>query len=134
MKAKNIALTTAAAIATAGLTPTTAQADPARDMVGLIIGFAALAAIADAANNNNTRVIVTHGNTPRYSNRNNYRNNNDRHDHRNSHANRHQLPQQCKVSERTRRGWISYYNNRCMARLGWIQTRNGWVRDNHARW
>jgi hypothetical protein len=115
MKTKIIALVTAGAIAATGLTPTTAYADKGRDAIGLIIGLAALAAIADAANNGNTRVTVSN---------------------RNSH--RHYtpprpvivapaLPRQCLRDRHTRKGWVRVYGKRCMNRFGWTWNGHRWT-------
>jgi len=131
MKSKFIALVTAAAIATAGMAPTAAQADKARDIAGLLIGIAAIAAIAEAANNGNTRVTVNRGYTPRTNvapRRHDVRTHNSprRQDVRN-----HHLPRQCLVRQQTRHGWVKYYGKRCMARMGWTQRGNHWVQHRH---
>ncbi len=145
MKRNLISLVTAAAIATAGISATPAQADPAEDLVKLLIGAAIIGAVIDSTNNGNSRVTVTHGNTRPYaSHRNNnghrnYGHNNNGHrnyGHNNGHRhNGHrqvQLPQQCVVYEHTRRGWIETYKPRCMARFGFEWRHGRWVPGRHA--
>lgn len=144
MKRNLISLVTAAAIATAGLTAAPAQADPAEDLVKLLIGAAIIGAVIDSTNNGNSRVTVTQGNTRPYaSHRNNghgnYRHNGHRTHGHNNNGHRYnghrqvQLPQQCVVYEHTRRGWIETYKPRCMARFGFEWRHGRWVYNRHAR-
>lgn len=144
MKRNLISLVTAAAIATAGMTAAPAQADPAEDLVKLLIGAAIIGAVIDSTNNGNSRVTVTHGNTrPYVSHRNSNRHRHGSHSHshngRNHNGHRHnghrqvQLPQQCVVYEHTRRGWVETYKPRCMARFGFEWRHGRWVYNRHAR-
>ena len=140
MKAKFIALATAAAIATAGMAPAPVQADQARDLAGLLIGITAIATIADAARKNqnaqteaareNNRNRVYYKSTTTYRDR-------DDHKHRNNRWNRDRdeyrgrpasLPRKCEFSRYTRSGWATYYGPRCMERQGWEKHGNAWVK------
>jgi len=121
MKRNLIGFITAGAIATAGLTPTAASADQGRDLLGLIVGIAAIATIADAARKNENRATVSSRNT-----------------HRPQAAVRHVYrapvpPRRCIVQTRTRHGWVSYYGKRCMARLGWKSRGRNWEPSHNRR-
>lgn len=119
MKRTLTALVTAGAIATAGMTPTTAAADPARDALGLFIGIAAIAALAESANHSSTHVTVSNAPIrPRY-------------------VQPRQvvvvpvMPRQCLVKKWTRSGWVKYYAGNCMTRLGWVNRGNRWEHHAH---
>jgi len=123
MKAKFIALAVAGALATAGMAPAPANANKFRDVAGLLIGIAAIAAISDAANRNNTRANVSSRDTSRDVYRPIY-----------VQPRRHVVireprakPRLCVLREYTRDGWVRVYGRRCMARLGWSRNGDGWV-------
>ena len=139
MKSKSIALITAVAIATAGLAPTTASADQNRDMIGALIGFAALVALVDAANKNKQPATVTRTKTTRdpvYQNDSNNRHRKNKHNgYRNNHRSTHAaLPTQCERARQTHQGWVSFYGKRCMSNFGWVLSNRGWVKQRHANW
>ena len=138
-KSKFIALITAGAIATAGLAPTTASADQNRDMIGALIGFAALVALVDAANKNKQPATVTRNKTTRnpvyQDDRNNRHRKNKHNGYRNNHRSTHAaLPTQCERARQTHQGWVSFYGKRCMSNFGWVLSNRGWVKQRHANW
>jgi len=132
MKTKFIALITAGAIATAGLAPTTAQADQTRDMIGALIGFAALVAIVDAANRNPQPVHVSRNNEFRDRV---YHNDRDKHRHDNRRqentTNHKIMPKQCVRSRQTNQGWVRYYSEQCMSGFGWVRHNGEWTKRRH---
>jgi len=121
MKSKLIALITAGAIATTGISAP-AQADPAEDLARILIGAAIIGAIVNSSNNGNTYSTVT-----RRSHRHQPVVQPPRHRHqpviqpprRHHTAVNHHKPRQCMVKRHTARGWKKVYRQRCMQRLGW---------------
>lgn len=108
MKAKFITLLTVAAIAFGGLTAAPAQAKSNVD--GLIL-FLLGAAVIHSATQNKPKATVTkntHAKQRPYYKRNGWRN-------------RYQPkpPKKCMFKKHTRRGWKTFYSQRCFNRLGY---------------
>ncbi|MFQ5438164.1 MAG: hypothetical protein ACE5DK_04945 [Paracoccaceae bacterium] len=104
MKTKLIAIITAGAIASAGLSAAPAQADAATDLVKFMVGAAFIGAMVNAPNNN-TQVVVT------------------------TRAHNHK-PRVCLRKRWTNHGWVAFYGRKCMNRHGWHR-RNGYWRHHH---
>lgn len=116
MKTRIIAITTAIAIASMGLSAP-ARANNADELARILFGAAIIGALVHTANNP-PRATVTYG-PPRGH-------------YRPVHVTP-QKPRQCLRREYTRRGWVNRFAPRCMANMGW--TRNGagrWVPTRHA--
>ena len=122
MKTRIIAITTAIAIASMGLSAP-ARANNADELARILIGAAIIGALVHTANNP-PRATVTYGPPRGY-----YR---PTVPPRPAYVTP-QMPRQCMRREYTRRGWVNRFAPRCMADMGW--TKNGagrWVPTRHA--
>jgi len=106
MKTKLIALLTAGAIATAGVSAP-AQAGPNEDLARFLIGAAIIGMIANSNNNNVTvrRAPIVQPVTR---------------------VHRHK-PRTCLRQRWTRDGWIKFYGRHCMLNHGWHLRGHRWV-------
>ena len=118
MKTKIIAIVTASAIATAGISAP-ARADSNEDFARFLLGAAFIGILANAANNNTKVTVKPRPHRPVV------------HVVKPTHVHA-QKPRQCVRRQHTRQGWVTYFGARCMNQLGWHKERGQWVRDRHA--
>lgn len=127
MKSQIIAFITAGALATTSLAAPV-KADPADDLLRLAIGVAVVGAIVNSANQNDNKVVVTHGNQGQ------------KHKvkkHKNKKVQRSaKKPRQCLVRKWKNGGWKKRYDKNCMAHYGWQRhSGQGWHKHRRqARW
>lgn len=131
MKAKFIAMITAGAIATSGLSATTANANSNDDLFRILAGIAIIAAITNNANDgtvtvtpsqhhvkNNRRIRAGNFSLPRRCFKKVSRNPaKAKLKFRKSEC---LPPRQCLRKRHTRNGWVKSYAHRCLQRTGWL--------------
>ena len=121
MKKQLIALFTAGAIATSGMSAPV-QAGQADEIARLLMGAVIIGAIAQHANGN-TRVTVSQGNHRQHGYNNHHRG--GRQHVRPHQPPRHhvahvpQPPRACTITTRVRGGWETSFRPKCMQRNGW---------------
>jgi hypothetical protein len=132
MKTKLLAFVTAGAIATSGLTVTSAQAGPNDDLVKFLVGAAIIGAIASEANKAQKKQKVTRAPVHRPHRAQVQRPHRPQvqQPHRQVRVS-YNKPNTCLRQRWTQNGWKTFYAKQCMITRGWERHDGiGWHKHN----